>query len=127
VSQPTPPTTRQSGPEAKKTSKDAIHQFAPGGKPGGPILPGAQGYVNPGPTDNLRGVEPNTAMHRGQPNPEQHGTPGHIGGADHNPGMAQAGQVHGHGVNTASPAKERTSDKSKKVAPPMPDPRGVRK
>ncbi len=125
MAQPEAPNTRQSGPEAKKTSKDAIHQFAPGGKPGGPILPGAQGFVNPGPTDNLRGVEPNTAMHRGTPNPEQHGTEARHG--DHNPGMAQAGEPHGRGIHAPTAARERTSDKSSKLAPPMPDPKGVRK
>lgn len=123
--QPKPPSTRQSGPEAKKTSKDAIHQFAPGGKPGGPILPGAQGFVNPGPTTNLRGVEPNTAMHRGTPNPEQKGTDVRHG--DHNPGMAQAGMVHRPNVPVVLAASEKHSDKGTKVAPPMPDPRGVRK
>jgi hypothetical protein len=125
MAQPKPPQTRQSGPEAKKTGKDAIHQFAPGGKPGGPILPNAQGFVNPGPTDNLRGVEANTAMHRGTPNPEQHGT--HKNREDHNPGMGQAGDVHRPNVPVVAAMSDRHSDKGTKVAPPEPDPRGVRK
>jgi hypothetical protein len=125
MAQPQPPQTRQSGPEAKKTSKDAIHEFAPGGKPGGPILPGAQGFVNPGPTDNLRGVEPNTAMHRGTPNPEQHGSD--IRHGDHNPGMAQAGKPHKHQGDGAPEPTGRTAEHGKKLAPPEPDPRGVRK
>jgi hypothetical protein len=120
--QPQPPRTRQSGPEAKKAPEDETG----GLKPGGPILPAKQGFVNPGPTDRLRGVEPNTAMHRGEPNPHQHGTPGHIGGADHDPGMAQAGNPHGHGVDSAMPTG-RTSEHGHKSTPPKPDPRGVRK
>ena len=126
MSQPKPPTTRQSGPEAKKTSKDAIHQFAPGGKPGGPIKPGAQGFANPGPTTNLRGVEPNTAMHRGTPNPEQSGSD--IRHGDHNPGMAQAGDVHRPNVPVVPAAQmEKHSHKGTKVPPPEPNPMGVRK
>jgi len=66
--------------------------------PGGPILPGAQGYRNPGATPNLRGVEPNTAVHKGTPNPEQHGD--WKGKEDHRPGMEQASNAHGHGVPT---------------------------
>ena len=67
--------------------------------PGGPILPGAQGYRNPGATPNLRGVEPNTAVHKGTPNPHQEGTAGHHG-TPHHPGFEQAGNPHGHGVPT---------------------------
>lgn len=126
MTQPQPPQTRQSGPQAKKTSKDAIHEFAPGGKPGGPILPGAQGFVNPGPTKNLRGVEPNTAMHRGTPNPEQSGSDVRHG--DHNPGMGQAGDVHRPNVPVVMQAvAEKHSAKGTKVAPPMPNPKGVAK
>lgn len=126
ASQPQPPQTRQSGPQAKKTGKDALHEFAPGGKPGGPIQPSAQGFKNPGPTKNLRGVEPNTEMHRGTPNPEQKGSDMRHG--DHNPGMAQAGMDHGrqgHGAPQAM--SDRHSDKGTKLAPPKPDPMGVRK
>ena len=94
MSQPQPPTTRQSGPEAKKAPKDVIHQL----QPGGPIMPSKQGYVNPGPTPNLRGVEPNTAMHRGTPNPEQSGTRGHEM-QHHAPGFDN-GNHYGHGVPT---------------------------
>lgn len=126
MSQPKAPNTRQSGPEAKKTSKDAIHQFAPGGKPGGPIKPGQQGFVNPGPTTNLRGVEANTSMHRGTPNPEQHGT--HKSREGHDPGMGQAGDVHRPNVPVVMQAvAEKHSAKGTKVAPPMPNPKGVRK
>lgn len=120
--QPGPPNTRQSGPEAKKAPKDALHQL----KPGGPIKPSAQGFVNPGPTDNLRGVEPNTAFHKGTPNPEQHGT--HKNREDHNPGMGQAGDVHRPNVPIVlAAANEKHSAKGTKVAPPMPNPKGVRK
>ena len=71
MAQPMPPNTRQSGPQGKDVPKaGTLHDL----KPGGPIKPKAQGYVNPGPTDNLRGVEPNTAFHKGTPNPEQHGS-----------------------------------------------------
>ena len=123
--QPQPPQTRQSGPQAKKTGKDTIHVYAPGGKPGGPILPSKQGFENPGPTTNLRGVEANTEMHRGTPNPEQRGTEARHG--DHNPGMAEAGMDHGRQGDGAPTASGRTGEHSKKVPPPMPDPRGVRK
>jgi hypothetical protein len=126
MAQPQPPQTRQSGPQAKKTGKDAIHEFAPGGKPGGPILPGAQGYVNPGPTKNLRGVEANTSMHRGTPNPEQSGTADKHG--DHNPGKGQAGDVHRPNVPLIPvSANEKHSGKGVPVGPPEPNPRGVRK
>lgn len=121
MAQPQPPQTRQSGPQAKPAPKDALHQL----KPGGPIKPKAQGFVNPGPTDNLRGVEPNTAMHRGTPNPEQKGTIERHG--DHNPGMGQAGDPHGHGINAPMIAKGRHSEAGKKLAPPPPNPKGVLK
>lgn len=121
MAQPQPPNTRQSGPEAKPAPRDALHQL----KPGGPIMPSKQGFVNPGPTDNLRGVEPNTAMHRGEPNPEQKGSDVRHG--DHDPGMAQAGVTHRPRVPMVSAVNERTADKSTKAAPPEPDPRGVRK
>lgn len=64
--------------------------------PGGPIKPSPMGPHNPGPTPNLRGVEPNTGRDKGQPNPPQRGTAGHHG--DHAPGQADAGNTHGHGV-----------------------------
>ena len=121
MAQPQPPQTRQSGPQAKEA--DAAKELRKL-KPGGPIMPSKQGFVNPGPTDNLRGVEPNTAMHRGTPNPEQHGT--HKNREDHNPGMAQAGDVHRPRVPEVMP-KGKTAEHSTKVAPPEPDPRGVRK
>lgn len=118
--QPGPPNTRQSGPEAKKAPKDALHQL----KPGGPIKPSAQGFVNPGPTDNLRGVEPNTSMHKGTPNPEQHGT--HKNREDHNPGMGQTGDVHRPDVPVVLAAtNEKHSAKGTKVAAPMP--KGIRR
>lgn len=119
--QPGPPTTRQSAPPAKpapKTEGGAIPH-------GGPIQPNAQGYRNPGATPNLRGVEPNTEMHKGTPNPEQHGT--HKNREDHNPGMAQAGDTHRPHVPVVLPVKDRHSNASTKVPPPMPDPMGVRK
>ena len=123
MAQPMPPNTRQSGPEAKKTSKDAIHEFAPGNKPGGPILPRPQPANKPNPTD--RGDEPNTRMHRGTPNPEQHGSD--IRHGDHNPGMAQSGAVHDRQGRGAPTASGRTGEMSTKMAPPEPDPMGVRK
>lgn len=124
MSQPEVNKTRQSAPPAKPTGKDAIHEFAPGGKPGGPIEPSKQGFVNPGPTKNLRGIEPNTQMHRGTPNPEQMGTDRRHG--DHNPGTAQAGMEHKGSTPPVAP-KGRTAEHSVKVAPPVPDPKGVRK
>jgi hypothetical protein len=123
VSQPEVHQTRQSGPEAKKAPKDALHQL----KPGGPILPAKQGFVNPGPTPNLRGVEPNTARHKGTPNPEQHGSHGPIGDYVHDPGHGQAGDVHRPDVPLVMAMSERHSDKGTKVAPPVPNPKGVRK
>ena len=112
MAQPQPPNTRQSGPQAKTASKDPLHDL----KPGGPIMPSKQGFVNPGPTKNLRGVEPNTAMHRGTPNPEQHGSHGKMG--DHNPGFSD--DTHGHGVTTTQVLNNRHSDVSKKSPTPMP-------
>ena len=120
MAQPQPPNTRQSGPEAKKAPKDALHQL----KPGGPIMPSKQGFINPGPTDNLRGVEHNTSMHRGTPNPEQHGS--HKNREDHNPGMGQAGDVHRPDVPVILP-KGRTAEHSTKSPPREPNPMGVRK
>jgi hypothetical protein len=117
MSQPQPPDTRQSGPQAKPAPKDALHQL----KPGGPIMPSKQGFVNPGPTKNLRGVEPNTAMHRGTPNPEQHGQIGHIGGANHDPGTGEADNAHGHGiVTTTTPHPGHMSKFARKSPTPMP-------
>jgi hypothetical protein len=122
--QPGPPQTRQSGPQAKPASKDELHKL----KPGGPIMPAKQGFVNPGPTDNLRGVEHNTNFHKGEPNPEQHGSHGPIGDYVHNPGMGQAGDVHRPGVPVVTAdVSAKHSAKGTKVAPPMPNPRGVRK
>ncbi len=121
MAQPQPPETRQSGPQAKPAPrKGTLHDL----KPGGPIKPKAQGYVNPGPTDNLRGVEPNTAMHRGTPNPEQHGQIGHIGGANHDPGKND--DVHGHGVPMPVVGNPHTQHHfSKPIA--TPDPKDVKK
>jgi hypothetical protein len=87
-------------------------------KPGGPIMPSKQGFQNPGPTKNLRGVEPNTAMHKGTPNPEQHGTHPRIG--DHNPGFND--DVHGHGISPgAMPNKGRMQAHGKMSPTPMPN------
>jgi hypothetical protein len=124
MAQPARPSSpRQSAPPAKPSKKDGgIRDL----QPGVPIQPTKQGFVNPGPTDNLRGVEPNTAMHKGEPNPEQHGSHGPIGDYVHDPGKGQAGEPHGRGIN-APMAKGRTAEHSTKVAPPPPDPRGVRK
>jgi hypothetical protein len=115
MAQPQPPNTRQSGPQAKPASKDPLHLI----KPGGPIKPSKMGFINPGPTDNLRGVEPNTAMHRGTPNPDQHGSHGHVGGVDHAPGINS--DVHGHGVPTfTKPVPGRHSSVSAQVPTPTP-------
>ncbi len=121
MSQPQPPRGRQSGPEARPAPKDALHLL----KPGGPIKQPAQGFVNPGPTDNLRGVEPNTAFHKGEPNPEQKGSD--IRHGDHNPGMGEAGNTHRPNVDTPVKLTGRHSDHSKMVPPPPPNPKGVRK
>jgi hypothetical protein len=121
MSQPEAPKTRQSGPEAKPAPAHAEH----GMPPGGPVKETQATYRTPGATPNLRGVEPNTAMHKGTPNPEQKGSD--IRHGDHNPGMGQAGMTHRPRVPEVSAAKERTADKSTKVAPPKPDPMGVRK
>lgn len=111
--QPMPPTTRQSGPEAKKAPRNAREEM----KPGGPIMPKKQGFVNPGPTDNLRGVEPNTSMHKGTPNPEQKGTAPRLG--DHNPPFND--DVHGHGIIPGPiPNKGRKNAHSKPTPTPMP-------
>ena len=123
MSQPMPPKTRQSeGKEVPK--KGTLHDL----KPGGPIMPSKQGFVNPGPTDNLRGVEPNTAMHRGTPNPHQMGSAGHINGQDHNPGMGQAGEVHGHGIQTPIEGNKNVAKHhNAPVMSPPPNPKGVKK
>ena len=82
--------------------------------------------MNPGPTDNLRGVEPNTAMHRGTPNPEQHGT--HKNREDHNPGMGQAGMTHRPNVEAVMvDQREKHSGRGVPSPSPEPDPKGVRK
>ena len=95
--------SKQPLPNKKDTHAAPTNQKEPltrnATKPGGPILPGAQGYRNPGATPNLRGVEPNTEVHKGTPNPHQEGTAGHHG-TPHNPGMEQASNPHGHGVPT---------------------------
>jgi hypothetical protein len=119
MGQPQPPNTRQSeGKEVPK--KGTLHNL----KPGGPIMPAKQGFVNPGPTKNLRGVEPNTAMHRGTPNPQQQGTAGMHG--DHNPGTNS--DVHGHGIQTPVEGNPYVAKHSSKpIVHPAPDPRGVRK
>jgi hypothetical protein len=99
---------------------DALHNLTPGG----PILPRPQPDNKPNPTD--RGVEHNTSFHKGEPNPEQRGRD--IRHGDHNPGMAQAGADHGRqGNGTPTASGKRTSSVSKKMAPPEPDPMGVRK
>lgn len=118
MAQPMPPKTRQSAPPAKPASKDALHQLTPGG----PILPHMQPPGKPNPTD--RGDEPNTQMHKGEVNPAQRGSDVRHG--DHEPGMGQAGDPHGHGIH-APTATGRTGEHSSKLAPPMPDPKGVRK
>jgi hypothetical protein len=120
MGQPQPPQTRQSKPPAKPADMDALHSLTPGG----PILPRPQPDNKANPTD--RGDEANTRMHRGTPNPEQKGSD--IRHGDHNPGMAQAGHTHDRqGRGAPSAANERTADKSTKMAPPEPDPMGVRK
>jgi len=97
-------------------------------KPGGPLMYPQQGYENPGPTPNLRGVEENTNMSKGTENPEQHGSAGDISDYVHDPGMGEAGNQRGRqGEGGPSAASERTADKSTKMAPPEPDPAGVRK
>ena len=123
MAQPMPPNTRQSGPQAKQAKKEGtLHDL----KPGGPIMPTKQGFVNPGPTDNLRGVEPNTAMHRGTPNPEQHGSHGPIGDYVHDPGMND--DTHKGGIQTPVEGNKAVAKHhGKPIMHPAPDPRGVRK
>ena len=125
MAQPKRPTApRQSQPPAKPATADPRG----GIDPGGPLMPSKQGFINPGPTPNLRGVEPNTAFHKGEPNPQQHGSHGPIGDYVHDPGMAQAGDVHRPNVPAIPAATaEKHSAKGTKVAPPMPNPKGVRK
>lgn len=77
MAQPKPPHEASHSLDAK--GKPAPRNAREAMKPGGPIKPKQQGYVNPGPTDNLRGVEPNTNPHKGTPNPEQQGTGGKHG------------------------------------------------
>ena len=120
MAQPKTGPTRQSGPQAKKANMDALHTLTPGG----PILPKTQPLGKPMPGD--RGKEENTSFHKGTPNPEQHGT--HKNREDHNPGMGQAGDVHRPNVPVVTAdASLKHSAKGTKVAPPMPDPMGVRK
>jgi hypothetical protein len=123
MAQPQPPNTRQSeGKEVPK--KGTLHDL----KPGGPIKPTKQGYVNPGPTDNLRGVEPNTAMHKGTPNPQQQGSHGPIGDYVHDPGKGQADEVHGHGIQTPVEGNKAVAKHhSAPIMHPAPNPKGVRK
>ena len=87
--------------------------------PGGPIKPNPMTFKNPGPTDNLRGVEPNTAHHKGTPNPPQMGTR-HGEMQHHDPGMGAAGDSHGHGVPLTKYLPIRHSDVSTKTPPPNP-------
>ena len=107
MAQPQPPNTRQSGPEAH-TSPDPLHKL----KPGGPIKTVQQFYQNPGPTKNLRGIEPNTEMHRGAPNPEQHGSPGKT--VDHNPGPNS--DPRGHGVPAVHQVLKRVPGRHSEVS-----------
>ena len=67
--------------------------------PGGPIKPNPMGFENPGPTPDLRGVEPNTQPSRGTPNPHQQGTAGHHG-AHSGDLSGTSGDPHGHGIPT---------------------------
>lgn len=104
----------------KDTGRDGKPMLQP---EGGPIMPKKQGYVNPGPTPNLRGVEPNTARHKGFPIPtDQPGDPGEIGTQrEHNPGRGESGNHRGGGV--PMPVKRvqgRHSDVSTKVGVPSP-------
>lgn len=123
MAQPQVNQTRQSAPPAKKAAHEGtLHDL----KPGGPIMPSKQGYENPGPTPNLRGVEPNTAMHKGTPNPQQMGSHGPIGDYVHDPGKSD--DVHGHGIEMPIQGNPHVAKHmSAPVAPKPPDPRGVRK
>src|ERR1700761_8262883 len=85
--------TRQSGPEAKPAPKDPAHII----KPGGPIMPTAQTYRNPGATPNLRGVEHNTSFHKGEPDEVVPGT-GWVSDQTQQPGRPDQADVHGHGI-----------------------------
>ena len=119
MAQPKVNSTRQSGPEGKDHPKaGTLHDL----KPGGPLQPTKQGYVNPGPTPNLRGVEPNTAMHRGTPNPGQAGTD--IRHGDHNPGFNS--DTHAPPAPPQVALGPRHSTAGKKLPPPPP-PKGIRR
>jgi len=97
MAQPKPPHGASHSLDAK--GKPAPRNAREAMPPGGPIKPKPMGFVNPGATPNLRGVEPNTAMHRGTPNPHQMGSR-HADMAQHAPGQAAAGDTHGHGIPT---------------------------
>ena len=94
MAQPLPNKSATHAGKGKPAPRNAREEMPPGG----PIKPSPMGFENPGPTDNLRGVEPNTANDRGTPNPPQSGTAGHHG--NHAPGQAAAGDTHGHGIPT---------------------------
>jgi hypothetical protein len=113
ANQPEVNKTRQSAPPAKPAPhKGTLHDL----KPGGPIMPAKQGYENPGVTPNLRGVEPNTAMHKGTPNPQQEGSHGPIGDYVHDPGKGDADNHYGHGIPTPTvPLTEKHSVKGKPI------------
>ena len=115
MAQPQPPNTRQSGPESKDAGRGKYPKLP---TPGGPIMPAKQGYVNPGPTPNLRGVEHNTSFHKGTPNPHQPGTRS-AEVQHHDPGKGASGDPHGHGVATPIVSVPgRHSAVSAKPAPP---------
>lgn len=115
--QPQPPHGATHSLDAK--GKPAPRNAREAMPPGGPIKPKPMGFVNPGPTPDLRGVEPNTANDRGTPNPHQVGSKHHEV-AHHDPGQGAAGDPHGHGVPAASYLPIRHSDVSTKVPPPNP-------
>ena len=118
MSQPKPPHAASHSLDAK--GKPAPRNAREAMPPGGPIKPKPMGFVNPGPTDNLRGVEPNTAPGRGTPNPPQHGTTDHHG-AHSGDLSGTSGDPHGHGVPMPIVhVQGRHSDVSTKIPPPAP-------
>ena len=112
---------QSSGDKAPRNSRESM-------KPGGPVDQPAMGYENPGPTRNLRGVEPNTAKRQDVHRPVEAptGAHGHGGttagkGKMHHPGFAEAGNAHGHGISTTLPDHSLTaSAKGKPSARPTP-------
>lgn len=54
-------------------------------------------YENPGPTKNIRGIEPNTARDKGKPNEKQTGSGDEHGSMVHTPD-----HVQGHSFQTRS-------------------------